>query len=167
MHNVVWVLALTATVAFAGDACAGGACPVDPGSLAGPPEVKEVGETAGSAQQEQPRPKPVPAVPHVLVVHDSDTVVLKDVLEVFAKLQVTQQQAMPIIQRINEKGSCVVVEANEPACRKVSALFEAISSAPHPVSTHHTSGSYPRRHACLGSEDRGQTQAEVRCAVRV
>lgn len=64
---------------------------------------------------------------HVLVLHDSSAVSLKDVLGVFeSKLGVPAQQAMPLVQKINAEGSAVVLMGPETTCKKIAALFEEV-----------------------------------------
>jgi protein disulfide-isomerase-like protein len=64
---------------------------------------------------------------HVLVLHDSPEVALKDVLGVFSqKLGVGEAQAMPLVQRIKEQGSSVVLMSSEANCQKIAAMFEEI-----------------------------------------
>lgn len=62
---------------------------------------------------------------YVLELHDSAEVSLKDVLAVFKeKLGVGEAQAMPLVQRINEQGSSVVLMGPEVTCQKIAAFFE-------------------------------------------
>ena len=87
----------------------------------------EVPPPKAIAAKAPPKPRSTAAGPHVLVVHDSKIAKLEDVLEVFAKLHVGQQVATQLVQRINQKGSSVVVEGSATDCQQVAALFEAIS----------------------------------------
>ena len=66
---------------------------------------------------------------YVLVLHDSAEVSLKDVLGVFKEsLGVSEAQSMPLVQRINEQGSSVVLMGPEATCQKIAALFEVRTS---------------------------------------
>lgn len=64
---------------------------------------------------------------YVLELHDSPDVALKDVIGVFKeKLGVSEAQSMPLVQRISESGSSVVLMGPEVTCQKIAAFFEAI-----------------------------------------
>lgn len=63
----------------------------------------------------------------VLVLHDSADATLKDLLAVFhEKLGVPESSAMPLVQRINDQGSSVVLMGPEASCKKIAEHFQAI-----------------------------------------
>merc|ERR1719393_624379 len=63
----------------------------------------------------------------VLVLHDSADATLKDLLAVFKeKLGVQESSAMPLVQRINDKGSAVVLMGPEASCKMIAEHFHAI-----------------------------------------
>lgn len=70
---------------------------------------------------------------YVLELHDSPDVSLKDVIGVFKeKLGVSEAQSMPLVQRINEAGSSVVLMGPEVTCQKIAAFFEVHAALRHP-----------------------------------
>ena len=77
---------------------------------------------------------------YVLELHDSPDVSLKDVVGVFKeKLGVSEAQSMPLVQRISESGSSVVLMGPEVTCQKIAAFFEVCTALQHPrtrTSTH-------------------------------
>ena len=70
---------------------------------------------------------------YVLELHDSPDVALKDVIGVFKeKLGVSEAQSMPLVQRISESGSSVVLMGPEVTCQKIAAFFEVHTALRHP-----------------------------------
>ena len=70
---------------------------------------------------------------YVLELHDSPDVSLKDVVGVFKeKLGVSEAQSMPLVQRISESGSSVVLMGPEVTCQKIAAFFEVRTALHHP-----------------------------------
>jgi hypothetical protein len=70
---------------------------------------------------------------YVLELHDSPDVSAKDVVGVFKeKLGVSETQSMPLVQRISESGSSVVLMGPEVTCQKIAAFFEVHTALHHP-----------------------------------
>jgi hypothetical protein len=70
---------------------------------------------------------------YVLELHDSPDVSAKDVVGVFKeKLGVSEAQSMPLVQRISESGSSVVLMGPEVTCQKIAAFFEVHIALHHP-----------------------------------
>ena len=70
---------------------------------------------------------------YVLELHDSPDVSAKDVVGVFQeKLGVSPAQSMPLVQRISESGSSVVLMGPEVTCQKIAAFFEVHAALHHP-----------------------------------
>ena len=70
---------------------------------------------------------------YVLELHDSPDVSAKDVVGVFQeKLGVSPAQSMPLVQRISESGSSVVLMGPEVTCQKIAAFFEVHATLHHP-----------------------------------
>ena len=70
---------------------------------------------------------------YVLELHDSPDVSAKDVVGVFQeKLGVSPAQSMPLVQRISESGSSVVLMGPEVTCQKIAAFFEVHAALHRP-----------------------------------
>lgn len=122
--------------------CPGGVCEVPSGApgqeAAAPqdekadnkpaqPEQSEAAAAFAAAVTKNKAPEAPPASgPHVLVLHDSASATLEQVMGVFAKLNVPPQQAMPLVEQVNKDGKAVIIEGRADACKQVAELFNGI-----------------------------------------
>ena len=64
---------------------------------------------------------------HVLVVQDSPTTKAEDLLSLLTdKLGAEREKALPLLDKLNKKGSAVVVAGSKDACDKAAVQFEEI-----------------------------------------
>ena len=96
----------------------------------------------------------------VLVLHDSAEATLKDLLAVFRdKLGVAESSAMPLVQRINDQGSSVVLMGPEASCKAIAEHFEV---RVHVMCDTKATDSHPPVHMCSGNQDPDNRSPEAR-----
>ena len=63
---------------------------------------------------------------HVLELHNSDTVTAAQLVAVLADLGVAEAQAMGLIQKVDQKGSAVIVAGSKESCEQAGERFSKI-----------------------------------------